>query len=151
MAPPVQQEWIPWITRAVVTHFHELTRSGLYVQIPNAPDERANHAIWADIRIDGPIFQYSNPDSYMGYIIVDILIQAQKSHNVYSVPALFGEVAEKFVCIRVLKDDGSLLGILDLEPGYNGNDVEIADYGLIPDTGHRRGTVVGRYSIHLEV
>lgn len=149
MPPPVQQEWIPWITRGIVSHFHELTRDGLFVQVPKAPDERSKHPVWLEIRIDGPTFQYSNPDMYVGIVTVDILTQIQGSYNIYTVPALLGEIAEKFTCIQVYDDSSALLGVLYIDPGFNGNDVEITDYGVIQDTGQHRGTVVGRYTIDL--
>jgi len=149
MAVPVQQEWIPWITRAIVKHFHALNRSNLFVQVPNAPDERSKYPNWLEIRIDGPRFQYSNPDQYTGIVLVDILVQTQASNNIYTTPALLGEVAEYFTCIRVLKDNDSLLGVLYLEPSIHGNDVEINDYGKIQDTNQYIGSVFGRYIIDL--
>ena len=148
MSTPVDKFWTPWIVRAITQHFNDID---MFIQHSGMPSETSQHDTWAMIRHDGPYFKRLNPPNiFRGFIQVDILIQAPALGDIYRMANLAGEVAELFTCIDVLDNDDNSIGVLTLTPWSDDRDIDIINFGKIPDIDHERCAVIGDYRIDLE-
>lgn len=147
----INKHWPRWIEKAILKHFDELGREGLFVQHRGSPNETDSHQTFIKIRIAGPTFNTMPSNRYRGDVQVSVLIQTpeEESEDMYAMSRLSGEVAEKFTCIEVYDDDDTYVETLNLIPWIGKSRVNIIDYGEIPDLDHLRCVVIGDYYIDL--
>jgi len=138
-------KWPRWVKASIYKHFD--TNKGsldLFVEGQERPDIQE----WAELRLNGPIFEEASKDVWSIVVDINVLIGTNLAKDIYLQDKAIGIVSSIFVTnlpVYEYGDSGNQFGCLILV-----DHIKTIQYGQInPDTKLLYATVEGQYRILL--
>jgi hypothetical protein len=151
----INQHWNRWIFASASSFFKQkIVGYPFFIEGQNAPLQGDS----IEFRLTGPEWTQISPNTYIGEIVINILVKAVKEEDAHKIFRMVGLTEAAFVVCFPVKKYGNtvnvdnsniVIGFMNLEQA-GGKDIRTTHFGqLVPEVPSIQSTVEANYKITL--